>query len=103
MKSMKAKVHQQVMKAMKLVKGKGKKTVKKDAIGKKKPIWKPSSDTIVVCPKSFYKGWHAYHGQVKMLKSDLEQAWYEHRDYRGYNKSYRCGTEGFKSFFGSLL
>lgn len=106
MKSMKAKVHQQVMKAMKPVKGKGK-PVKNDIVlkknPKKRPIWKPSSDTIIICPKKFYKGWRAYHGQVKMLQNDLGQAWYEHRDLRGYNKSFRCGAEAFKSFFGFLL
>lgn len=91
-----------LMKSMKSCKG-----VKKDMHLKKKKsdtsTWAPSGDDILITPRSFMKGWRAERGQFKMLKADLEAAWIDHRDYKYHNKSFGCGAEAFKTFFGYII
>ena len=77
-----------VMKAMKVV---------QRAV--KKMEWKPTDpNSVMVMSKSYYAPFRAVHGQVKMLKIDLGEAAYLHRDQQHFNKSYGETCESWRSF-----
>ena len=65
----------------------------------KKLEWKPTDpNSVMVLPKSHYAPFKAVHGQVKMLKIDLGEAAYLHRDQGYFNKSYGETNESWRSY-----